>query len=112
MSHITSMIETHPNDASGIDVQKLADCIAACLECAQTCTSCADACLAEEMVADLRNCIRLNLDCAQASIRVQATRSAAIITATSQAWFKANSREGSLPRPVSLAWRIRSSTRA
>nr|WP_235027785.1 four-helix bundle copper-binding protein [Dietzia maris] len=30
----------------------------------QTCTSCADACLAEEMVADLRNCIRLNLDCA------------------------------------------------
>ena len=64
MSHITSMIETHPNDASGIDVQKLADCIAACFECAQTYTSCADACLAEEMVADLRNCIRLNLDCA------------------------------------------------
>src|SRR5699024_1752734 len=32
--------------------------------CAQTCTACADACLAEEKVADLRNCIRLNLDCA------------------------------------------------
>lgn len=32
--------------------------------CAQTCTSCADACLAEEMVAQLRQCIRLNLDCA------------------------------------------------
>lgn len=30
----------------------------------KTCTSCADACLAEDAVADLRNCIRLNLDCA------------------------------------------------
>src|SRR5690625_7484117 len=64
MSHITSMLETHPNDTSGLDVQKLADCIAACFECAQTCTACADACLAEDMVTDLRNCIRLNLDCA------------------------------------------------
>lgn len=31
---------------------------------AQTCTSCADACLAEPDVQDLRQCIRLNLDCA------------------------------------------------
>lgn len=64
MTHITSMIETHPNGATGVDVQKLADCIAACVECAQTCTACGDACLAEDMVADLRTCIRLNLDCA------------------------------------------------
>src|SRR5699024_11110410 len=64
MSHITSMIETHPNTTSDLDVAKLADCIAACFECAQTCTACADACLGEEMVTELRNCIRLNLDCA------------------------------------------------
>ena len=29
-----------------------------------TCTSCADACLAEDMVAELTQCIRLNQDCA------------------------------------------------
>ncbi|WP_217615500.1 four-helix bundle copper-binding protein [Cellulomonas sp. GbtcB1] len=34
------------------------------VECAQACTACADACLSEEMVADLRTCIRTNLDCA------------------------------------------------
>src|SRR5690625_7224642 len=62
MNHITSMMETHPNPTSDLDVEKLADCIAACFECAQTCTACADACLAEEMVTELRNCIRLNLD--------------------------------------------------
>ncbi|MGV2950588.1 four-helix bundle copper-binding protein [Glutamicibacter sp. AGC46] len=64
MSHIISMLKTHPHDTSGLDLQKLADCIAACFECAQSCAGCADACLAEDMVADLRNCIRLNLDCA------------------------------------------------
>jgi hypothetical protein len=29
-----------------------------------SCTSCADACLAEEMIQQLKQCIRLNLDCA------------------------------------------------
>lgn len=60
---ITKMMKTHPADAT-LDQQRLADCLEACQECAQTCTSCADACLAEEMVAELRRCIRLNLDCA------------------------------------------------
>ena len=64
MTHITSMIEAHPNGTSGLDVQRLADGIEACFQCAQTCTACADACLGEDMVAELRNCIRLNLDCA------------------------------------------------
>ena len=32
--------------------------------CAQTCTACADACLSEDSVADLRYCIRTDLDCA------------------------------------------------
>ena len=39
-------------------------CIEECFDCAQSCTSCADACLGEEMVAQLTQCIRLNLDCA------------------------------------------------
>jgi len=57
------MIGTHP-DVSGNVNDALVACIDACYACAQACTSCADACLAEEMVAELRQCIRLNLDCA------------------------------------------------
>ena len=57
------MIATHP-DVRGRVNQALIDAIDSAYECAQTCTSCADACLAEEMVAQLRQCIRLNLDCA------------------------------------------------
>ena len=60
---IIRMNETHPAQVA-LDTDVLADCIAVCLECAQSCTACADACLSEEHVADLRRCIRLNLDCA------------------------------------------------
>lgn len=42
----------------------LADCAEACFSCASACAGCADACLAEDRVAELRQCIRLNLDCA------------------------------------------------
>nr|MDQ3342689.1 four-helix bundle copper-binding protein [Actinomycetota bacterium] len=35
-----------------------------CFDCAQACSACADACLGEDMVAELRKCIRLDLDCA------------------------------------------------
>src|SRR5690625_4143080 len=58
------MLQTYPKDLGAIDQQKLAECIEACFECAQTCTACADACLAEDMVAELTQCIRLNQDCA------------------------------------------------
>jgi hypothetical protein len=57
------MIATHP-DVHGHVNQALISAIDAAYACAQTCTSCADACLAEDMVAQLRQCIRLNLDCA------------------------------------------------
>lgn len=57
------MIETHP-DAPVIDGAVLAAAIDACVACAQACALCADACLSEEKVAELRTCIRLNLDCA------------------------------------------------
>lgn len=60
---VREMISAHP-DVQGSTADALLKCIEECYACAQTCTSCADACLAEEMVADLRQCIRLDLDCA------------------------------------------------
>lgn len=63
--HVHSMIATHPSVGADGDTA-LTAAIARCIDCAQTCVLCADACLAEEMVADLRQCIRLDLDCADA----------------------------------------------
>lgn len=63
-STIRSMMETHPDRASIADLPALTACLEACLACAQSCTACADACLAEDMVAELRPCIRHNLTCA------------------------------------------------
>ena len=57
------MLDTTPAPFD-FDRDALAECIAACVECAQACTACADACLSEEMVADMRKCIRTDLDCA------------------------------------------------
>ena len=67
MHHMREMIAAHP-DVRGNTNDALIRCIEECYSCAQSCTSCADACLAEEMVADLRQCIRLNLDCADLCI--------------------------------------------
>jgi hypothetical protein len=55
------MISTHP-DVRGSTNDALIRCIEECYSCAQTCTSCADACLAEQMVRQLTQCIRVNLD--------------------------------------------------
>ncbi|QIR68770.1 four-helix bundle copper-binding protein [Kocuria sp. KD4] len=66
--HVSSMLETYPKELGNIDRQKLVECIEACFECAQTCTACADACLAEDMVAELRQCIGLNVDCADVCV--------------------------------------------
>lgn len=63
MSSVPSMLEAHPWPGH-VDREALAGCIEACVACAQTCDSCADACLSEDGVAELRKCIRLNLDCA------------------------------------------------
>ncbi|WP_225753565.1 four-helix bundle copper-binding protein [Actinotalea sp. Marseille-Q4924] len=59
----TAMMETYPASIN-LDRELLARVVDAAAECGQACTSCADACLSEEMVADLRTCIRTNLDCA------------------------------------------------
>ena len=63
MAHIEQMLDSHPWEGH-VDREQLASCIEACFACAAICTSCADACLSEDMVADLRKCIRLDLDCA------------------------------------------------
>jgi len=59
----TAMLETYPGPIT-MDRSLLARAIESLVACSQACTSCADACLSEEMVADLRTCIRTNLDCA------------------------------------------------
>ena len=40
------------------------ECIDACMACAVACSNCAIACLEEENVGELRQCIRLDLECA------------------------------------------------
>ena len=61
--NVHQMIASHPHVQGGT-ADRLLRCIEECYGCAQTFTSCADACLAEDMVDQLRQCIRLNLDCA------------------------------------------------
>lgn len=56
------MLETHPRASSSSDQR--AEAIEALLRCTAHCSICADACLAEDSVADLRQCIRTDLDCA------------------------------------------------
>ena len=60
---VNEMIESHPDVQGNVNAQLVAAIVAA-YRCAQACTACADACLGEEMVAGLRQCIRLDLDCA------------------------------------------------
>ena len=57
-----TMLATHPY--AGEDIEARSDAAEALSVCAEYCASCADACLAEDSVADLRRCIRLDLDCA------------------------------------------------
>jgi hypothetical protein len=57
------MLDTYPRDIN-LDRQKLAAALDTLIVCSQACTACADACLSESMVAELTECIRTNLDCA------------------------------------------------
>ena len=60
---ISDMVKTHPH-TQGDFTEELLDCIEKCNICAQICISCSDACLAEENSEKMKQCIRLNLDCA------------------------------------------------
>ena len=60
MSATTQMVESTPRDAP----DDLAAALDALAECRSVCLLCADACLAEDDVASMVQCIRLDLDCA------------------------------------------------
>jgi hypothetical protein len=65
MQTLQEMLSTTPNRTmTGESV--LDECIEACAECELACTVCADACLGERQLEQLRACIRLNQDCADA----------------------------------------------
>jgi hypothetical protein len=64
MDRVRRMFQTHPAPASDAGEEAYA-LVQAAAECAFTCTTCADACLEEDDPAELRRCIRLNLDCAE-----------------------------------------------
>ncbi len=63
MTVTLDMLETYPRPVE-LDAETLAATIDQLIACAETCTECANACLGEEMVADLTDCIRADLDCA------------------------------------------------
>jgi hypothetical protein len=65
MDTVTRMLESHPRaSTAAAGAAAIGEALQALLVCSQACTSCADACLGEERVAELRRCIRLDLDCA------------------------------------------------
>ena len=72
--HTQAMISTHPDVRGNVNVALL-KAIDLCFDCAQACTACADACLAEKDVAELTQCIRLNLDCADLCLAAAAIAS-------------------------------------
>jgi hypothetical protein len=74
--HVQEMLGSHPA-VQGNTNPDLVKCIEECVDCAQACTVCADACLGEDMVLQLRQCIRLNLDCGdicEATARIASRR--------------------------------------
>lgn len=58
---LETMFQSHPASDRAAERARL---VALLSECGQTCMSCADACLSEDGIERLRQCIRLDLDCA------------------------------------------------
>ena len=63
MSTATEMLRTHPQKPTAY-FDMIAECIEACFDCELASITCADACMGEQDFAMLRQCARLNLDCA------------------------------------------------
>ena len=61
---LADVLADHPAKDT-FDLAEINRAVQACFECAAGCTACADACLAEEHVANLRRCIKLDLICAE-----------------------------------------------
>lgn len=64
MDRVRRLFQHHPNPASDAGEEAFA-LVTAAAECSYTCTACADACLEEDDPAQMRECIRRNLDCAE-----------------------------------------------
>lgn len=64
MAAVPEMLQTHPQKPT-THFDEIRAAIEACFETAQTATICADSCIGEENIAELRECIRLDLDCAE-----------------------------------------------
>jgi hypothetical protein len=65
--YVSQMLDSSPARPI-LSNETLIRCIEACFDCAQSCNACADACLGEQHIDMLRNCIRLNQDCADVCI--------------------------------------------
>ena len=63
MDRVRKMFEAHPSPASDAGEEAFA-LVTSATECMLVCTTCADACLEEDDPSSLRECIRLNQDCA------------------------------------------------
>lgn len=84
MTTTAEMLKAHPA-GTGPDHDLLVRAVDALVECSLVCTACADACLSEDMVAELRRCIRTDLDCADicdTTARVLARRTAVDVAVT------------------------------
>lgn len=64
MDRLRKIFSAHPKPASDAGDVAFA-LVKAAAECSYVCTTCADACLEEASSSELRNCIRMNLDCAE-----------------------------------------------
>src|ERR1700690_2093108 len=60
--HVEAIASTHPRVGGHIDHAPF-HCIELCFDCSKASAACADACVGEDSVVELRQCIRLNLDC-------------------------------------------------
>jgi hypothetical protein len=66
MHNLEPILRVHPHQPSDMDL--IQHCVEACFACAQTCTVCADACMSEPNIAELRECIRVDMDCADVCV--------------------------------------------
>ncbi|HUP24039.1 MAG TPA: four-helix bundle copper-binding protein [Thermoanaerobaculia bacterium] len=63
MDRVRQIFSHHPQPATDAGDEAFG-VVAATAECAAVCTACADACLSEDDPTPMRDCIRLDLDCA------------------------------------------------
>ena len=63
MTALTDMLQSHPQKPT-THMNEISAAIDACFEAEKITTICADACIAEKEFEMLRECIRLDLDCA------------------------------------------------